>query len=152
MIRRPPRSTRTDTLFPYTTLFRSPGLLDELARAGEHGADRAAKALGQIDPQAVEGLGEAAGSDAGGHHRVQQAGAIHVIGEPLPRGELAQRLDVVERPDRAATHVGGLLHGDHTGDRKRTRLNPDGSLRRLDRELAARAVEALHLRTGDGVD
>src|SRR3546814_7429057 len=31
MIRRPPRSTRTDTLFPYTTLFRSavmPALLD----------------------------------------------------------------------------------------------------------------------------
>src|SRR3546814_16292885 len=26
MIRRPPRSTRTDTLFPYTTLFRSEGL------------------------------------------------------------------------------------------------------------------------------
>src|SRR3546814_15086074 len=30
MIRRPPRSTRTDTLFPYTTLFRSyfPGFLE----------------------------------------------------------------------------------------------------------------------------
>src|SRR3546814_8460370 len=27
MIRRPPRSTRTDTLFPYTTLFRSARLL-----------------------------------------------------------------------------------------------------------------------------
>src|SRR3546814_7115596 len=27
MIRRPPRSTRTDTLFPYTTLFRSVDLL-----------------------------------------------------------------------------------------------------------------------------
>src|SRR3546814_4970433 len=26
MIRRPPRSTRTDTLFPYTTLFRSPAM------------------------------------------------------------------------------------------------------------------------------
>src|SRR3546814_13204762 len=26
MIRRPPRSTRTDTLFPYTTLFRSPAV------------------------------------------------------------------------------------------------------------------------------
>src|SRR3546814_4855351 len=26
MIRRPPRSTRTDTLFPYTTLFRSCGV------------------------------------------------------------------------------------------------------------------------------
>src|SRR3546814_996437 len=28
MIRRPPRSTRTDTLFPYTTLFRSLNLFD----------------------------------------------------------------------------------------------------------------------------
>src|SRR3546814_5217537 len=27
MVRRPPRSTRTDTLFPYTTLFRSNGNL-----------------------------------------------------------------------------------------------------------------------------
>src|SRR3546814_8552599 len=31
MIRRPPRSTRTDTLFPYTTLFRS--LLRDIGRA-----------------------------------------------------------------------------------------------------------------------
>src|SRR3546814_13494880 len=30
MIRRPPRSTRTDTLFPYTTLFRSLGAVDDL--------------------------------------------------------------------------------------------------------------------------
>src|SRR3546814_20473792 len=29
MIRRPPRSTRTDTLFPYTTLFRSAGPEEE---------------------------------------------------------------------------------------------------------------------------
>src|SRR3546814_17524255 len=28
MIRRPPRTTRTDTLFPYTTLFRSPEGMD----------------------------------------------------------------------------------------------------------------------------
>src|SRR3546814_14995976 len=28
MIRRPPRSTRTDTLVPYTTLFRSDGRID----------------------------------------------------------------------------------------------------------------------------
>src|SRR3546814_18583784 len=32
MIRRPPRSTRTDTLFPYTTLFRSPRLVDHVYR------------------------------------------------------------------------------------------------------------------------
>src|SRR3546814_4974960 len=36
MIRRPPRSTRTDTLFPYTTLFRSL----EHARAGVEIAER----------------------------------------------------------------------------------------------------------------
>src|SRR3546814_1651985 len=33
MIRRPPRSTRTDTLFPYTTLFRS---IDQPGRRGHH--------------------------------------------------------------------------------------------------------------------
>src|SRR3546814_13473732 len=38
MIRRPPRSTRTDTLFPYTTLFRSSqtlGLRTVAVRRGE---------------------------------------------------------------------------------------------------------------------
>src|SRR3546814_2193655 len=39
MIRRPPRSTRTDTLFPYTTLFRS-HLCRDGARLGRPG-DRA---------------------------------------------------------------------------------------------------------------
>src|SRR3546814_6659396 len=37
MIRRPPRSTRTDTLFPYTTLFRSHRRRDG-GRAGRGGA------------------------------------------------------------------------------------------------------------------
>src|SRR3546814_9274225 len=32
MIRRPPRSTRTDTLFPYTTLFRSRALANPQSR------------------------------------------------------------------------------------------------------------------------
>src|SRR3546814_2196163 len=33
MIRRPPISTRTDTLFPYTTLFRSLFMMDDAPRA-----------------------------------------------------------------------------------------------------------------------
>src|SRR3546814_16163463 len=40
MIRRPPRSTRTDTLFPYTTLFRSTDfapLIEGFARAEAQG-------------------------------------------------------------------------------------------------------------------
>src|SRR3546814_4997461 len=46
MIRRPPRSTRTDTLFPYTTLFRSdrdqavPIDIGDMARASAPPADR----------------------------------------------------------------------------------------------------------------
>src|SRR3546814_9008196 len=44
MIRRPPRSTRTDTLFPYTTLFRS--------HNGELGfSDRARGACSHLPPQ-----------------------------------------------------------------------------------------------------
>src|SRR3546814_12221252 len=39
MIRRPPRSTRTDTLFPYTTLFRS------VAGAAPHGETKMEKKL-----------------------------------------------------------------------------------------------------------
>src|SRR3546814_15574508 len=35
MIRRPPRSTRTDTRFPYTTLFRSVGQIGRIRLDGE---------------------------------------------------------------------------------------------------------------------
>src|SRR3546814_1186194 len=51
MIRRPPRSTRTDTLFPYTTLFRSvrkPGARPPASPASTHsdkGEHRIAKLL-----------------------------------------------------------------------------------------------------------
>src|SRR3546814_20732553 len=46
MIRRPPRSTRTDTLFPYTTLFRAIGVvLDPQALAS---AAELAKGLAQL--------------------------------------------------------------------------------------------------------
>src|SRR3546814_4643595 len=55
MIRRPPRSTRTDTLFPYTTLFRSvlPVIL-----AGEFVAIAAGGVIGAArDPGAARGVG-----------------------------------------------------------------------------------------------
>src|SRR3546814_10791231 len=55
MIRLPPRSTRTDTLFPYTTLFRSHALRPALCRLpasrlrhqlrGHRGRDRHARAV-----------------------------------------------------------------------------------------------------------
>src|SRR3546814_6355836 len=49
MIRRPPRSTRTDTLFPYTTLFRSQG-----AAAADRGCHEGAGAgIGDIGAIAI---------------------------------------------------------------------------------------------------
>src|SRR3546814_15331234 len=49
MIRRPPRSTRTDTLFPYTTLFRSHPMLTT--------AVKAARRAGSIITRASNDLG-----------------------------------------------------------------------------------------------
>src|SRR3546814_7302027 len=77
MIRRPPRSTRTDTLFPYTTLFRSRSgfegklvfLADERLKTGDlrvewadGGAERNQKALWQeIDAVIARVLAPTAG-------------------------------------------------------------------------------------------
>src|SRR3546814_20228982 len=67
MIRRPPEATRTDTLFPYTTLFRSPSRL---------GVDRFLALLGAhargVGATMVVGVGTALTVDwldADGRHR-----------------------------------------------------------------------------------
>src|SRR3546814_15282280 len=52
MIRRPPRSTRTDTLFPYTTLFRS-----DRSQPGDRGVERAGVA--GLDPDGDGVVGRA---------------------------------------------------------------------------------------------
>src|SRR3546814_16866852 len=62
MIRRPPRSTRTDTLFPYTTLFRSDRLQ---ARGWSAGDNRPARAAVQNDLQEA-GTARLAGMDKAG--------------------------------------------------------------------------------------
>src|SRR3546814_4407857 len=50
MIRRPPRSTRTDTLFPYTTLFRSPSGVADVPPS-----DPKVRALGRVHGEKVVG-------------------------------------------------------------------------------------------------
>src|SRR3546814_2845059 len=78
MIRRPPRSTRTDTLFPYTTLFRSQrqAAADD---AGERRLDLGdmrgrdaigpAAAVGDIGNAPVGGVGDGVSDDFGhGRH------------------------------------------------------------------------------------
>src|SRR3546814_6611853 len=49
MIRRPPRSTRTDTLFPYTTLFRSTAFDGVIAEARNLMAEEAARRRVRMD-------------------------------------------------------------------------------------------------------
>src|SRR3546814_13080571 len=94
MIPRPPRSTRTDTLFPYTTLFRALLLRrDEPADAGHLGARgelvepiRYADAAGQHDRRVAPGravlgvAGQLAGLQAGerGGQAGDQIGRAHV--------------------------------------------------------------------------
>src|SRR3546814_12441618 len=55
MIRRPPRSTRTDTLFPYTTLFRS---MENNANNSENASKREFRPIfnATITPQSIETL------------------------------------------------------------------------------------------------
>src|SRR3546814_13174659 len=54
MIRRPPRSNRTDTLFPYTTLFRSLIAAEADGQSG-HGLSRVAAYAGQAKSGKVDG-------------------------------------------------------------------------------------------------
>src|SRR3546814_5240860 len=59
MIRRPPRSTRTDTLFPYTTLFRSVALDDAVLHQHRAAPRRLlAHDLEGLAAVAVEAVGE----------------------------------------------------------------------------------------------
>src|SRR3546814_7036051 len=68
MIRRPPRSTRTDTLFPYTTLFRS-GEVQGVVGAADHERGVLVRALAVA--------GDVAGGAGVGHARE----ADHLLGE-----------------------------------------------------------------------
>src|SRR3546814_16581019 len=73
MIRRPPRSTRTDTLFPYTTLFRSApiaGTLPVREASAPSGADAA--------PSAGKRLVAGADCDGGVPRGTPSAGAAEV--------------------------------------------------------------------------
>src|SRR3546814_16979484 len=93
MIRRPPRSTRTDTLFPYTTLFRS-----RRADRAHHADDpqqherlrrRQPRAIAPFQRHATGGEPREHESDRdhGEHLRLQAAGTAPAQDHPLPAGE-----------------------------------------------------------------
>src|SRR3546814_11187881 len=107
MIRRPPRSTRTDTLFPYTTLFRSRRIIPATVPDQQHSRAPTTIANGDASGDAMHfGVGRF-GQDA--RHRVLRHGAKGRDLNPsrlsiLPRAcdTLAEEGDVVSQ--RATTH------------------------------------------------
>src|SRR3546814_18061804 len=102
MIRRPPQSKRTATLFPYTTLFRSQGKDEQFAVVADSG-DIIMGGRDRLDERECRALSRR-------HHRLA----------------LARFGDDVGGPDREAAPVAGddeQLFGRARGDRKSTRLN-----------------------------
>src|SRR3546814_1771118 len=121
MIRRPPRSTRTDTLFPYTTLFRSGGSKRPLR--GEQAVEPVGAGAGLFEPwpaqAAVIGDGHvavaAAALDEQGHRglavgRRLDRGfeAVFAIGDAVDRDDL--------RPIDDIGAKGGARSEEHTSE------------------------------------
>src|SRR3546814_872052 len=92
MIRRSPNSTRTDTLFPYTTLFRAPGIVDH----------------DEVDAAGLLALGRQAGARAAADDR--HAPALHVL-------ELVQQGFTLK-----ARHGAPFLAGSRSRSGRRLRL------------------------------
>src|SRR3546814_19455201 len=87
MIRRPPRSTRTDTLFPYTTLFRShelPFPRAQFGRPGSRGSQR----------YRFEGIGSRFGARTGRLRRGSLK-IVHVLVNPKVTGVVARRSSIL---------------------------------------------------------
>src|SRR3546814_5402591 len=80
-IRRPPRSTRTDTLFPYTTLFRSKGASQGRDRRRAEGAQVSAPGIGPKYRRAVR-LPDSSPEARGGSREPAPAGRFAALQRP----------------------------------------------------------------------
>src|SRR3546814_10856551 len=130
MIRRPPRSTRTDTLFPYTTLFRSLGSADATGffqpRLHKSLTDRMVKNLS--DSQRCLGLLADVMIETGVNLLYMRGVPRRCINQDVaqrrqPAAALAGQADYRHAPGLRRfgrlQHIGGIARGD----RKSTRLN-----------------------------
>src|SRR3546814_18076768 len=112
MIRRPPRSTRTDTLFPYTTLFRSPerrqrregvaqgGVLAEVQRGAVTGVELAQRTSGRFTAiRRWRGVGFDVIPETGFQHHQSRDDLVIAI-DAMPLHVLAAKQD---------SNVGGYL-------------------------------------------
>src|SRR3546814_7577950 len=109
MILRPPRSTRTDTLFPYTTLFRSPGAHRADAEV-ERGAGKRHQILQGIADRCDEG-------HRGQRCRLEFIGAEDAGGGPATNDDEADHQPGHDQ-QRLAAEAGRLEHrsDEHTSE------------------------------------
>src|SRR3546814_19053854 len=111
MIRRPPRSTRTDTLFPYTTLFRSIILEDE-QRVARRGGLAKQMFLAEVDAACADRC-EAPG--IGGPYRAEK-------GHP----RVARQPDASEFAVHRSPTVGALREVDDPDSSEERRVGKEG--------------------------
>src|SRR3546814_3499663 len=132
MIRRPPRSTRTDTLFPYTTLFRSTHsrYVIDLNRAPDSRALYAGASNTELCPLQTFGMAE-----------------IYREGQRPDDAEVAERRERYWRPyhDKVAAALGAIKarHGFAL-------LGVAHSIRRVLPRFSEGRLQGSNLGTGDG--
>src|SRR3546814_4137629 len=116
MIRRPPGSTRPDTLFPYTTLFRS------LSTIGDNIANAQTPGYARRRPEMMEAVG---GGNSIFYRGNTNPGGVDIRG--LDRSVDAWRIEdsrlTSGDAERAATKLDWLGKVEGALDRKSTRLN-----------------------------
>src|SRR3546814_2454879 len=132
-MRRPPRSTRTDTLFPYTTLFRSPRYRRR-RRMGRLETRATARAGRRRDRQDGAGRGTGAGRRGADRHRTpDRRGASRTRLRPAGARQRRER-PPPHRPDQGTPPSTGRRNGlrpavrAHSGQHAapRERLRPEG--------------------------
>src|SRR3546814_10118733 len=130
MIRRPPSSTRTDTLFPYTTLFRSRTRLAHSRRQalGMHRTD----AVVDVQAIGINADGIDARAEFAQHHRADLIGrAVAAVDHDAHAFEVdVARNRVLAGLDVAADRVAGAgclaqLPGRHGAERNRKSTSLD---------------------------
>src|SRR3546814_2051179 len=122
MIRRPPRSTRTDTLFPYTTLFRSD---DDRGSAAAEIAELVDLEIAVIGDKPGQREGQAAALDRALETDFVILHRFLVELDPVREARGADEVEIIAAALIALgiAGVGRDFRRELVGDRKSTRLN-----------------------------
>src|SRR3546814_8200873 len=105
MLRRPPRSTRTDTLFPYTTLCRS--LKQHLIATGDWSDEQHKTLASQLDAEVKKALREAEAIGTLGSTKLDPATMFDDVFKELPV-HLQRQRQSARRAGRSEEHTSEL--------------------------------------------